>query len=87
MVILYKIHRPTENDPTSELQFFTMDTQIVSKKKFNQLVKEGWTLIRKEYFILTPLQDFWLKCDNSNKVKILGISLASLISIIALFFK
>lgn len=59
----------------------------ITKKEYF-LNKHNLILIRRHYFLITPLFDFWDLLLLSNKISIIGIVVAIAINIIAwIFFK
>lgn len=59
--------------------------KIVSKSELNKHTKDGWTLHRKKYFILTYFLDLWLSLNTDQKIAVIAILTASLIGVVALF--
>lgn len=59
--------------------------KIVSKSELYKYAKDGWTLHRKKYFILTYFFDLWLSLNTDQKIAVIAILTASLIGVVALF--
>jgi hypothetical protein len=76
MIIKYKVQRPHQNDKYSRVVFIGIEDKIVSKKELLFAIKEGWTVVRKEYFLITHFLDFWRKLNTSDRIKTVGITIA-----------
>ena len=62
--------------------------QTVSKSDLNKHLNEEWSLHRKKYFIITHLLDWWLSLNTDQKIKIIGIIIGIILSILGwLVFK
>jgi hypothetical protein len=81
MIVKYKVQRAHQNDKNSDLIFIGVEDKVVTKRELPIAIKEGWSVVRKEYFLITHFLDFWRKLDTKEKISI-TIMLTTIIALI-----
>jgi hypothetical protein len=87
MFIKYEIERTTPDKGDLIRALGNRDRRIVSKSEWLKLEKDGFSIIRKHYFLFSSLSDWWLPLNVTNKITIIiAIGTATLTVILAIIF-
>ena len=57
----------------------------VSHKESLKLEKQGYTLVRKHYFLLSPFSSWWSRLSDSNKITIIIAIGTTIVGVIIAF--
>lgn len=57
--------------PKSNKWILNYKHKTVSKSELDRYLKQGWTLVRKKYFIITPFLDLWKPISVENRISLI----------------
>lgn len=57
--------------PKSNKWILNYKHKTVSKSELDRYLKQGWTLVRKKYFIITPFLDLWRPISVENRISLI----------------
>lgn len=80
-MIKYELRRSKKSDGWMIMVGY--DFKTVGKKELKRHVDEGWEILRKRYFIITLVKDWWNGLSHGNRISVFGIFLSTAL---ALFF-
>jgi|SRR5690554_8005912 len=68
--------------PKSNKWILNYKHKTVSKSELDNYLKQGWTLVRKKYFIITPLLDLWRPISLENRLSLIRALIPAVLAIV-----
>lgn len=56
--------------------------KTVSKSELDKYLKQGWTLVRKKYLIITPFLDLWRPISVENRISLIRALIPAVLAIL-----
>ncbi|GEM_PF-3441590 len=72
-------------EPIGSMVMFGYHMKIVTSRELPLFLAQGWEICRKEYFLITPISDWWKNLEMQNKIAVVGIIVTTIIALLALF--
>ena len=82
-MIKYELQRPMQQNVPGFVMIGN-DFKTVKSSELQKHLDDGWFIVRKRYFLITPFLDWWKKLKNGEKISFFGVLLIPFI--IPMFF-
>lgn len=68
--------------PESNRWILNYKHKTVTKSELDTYLKQGWTLVRKKYFIITPFLDIWRPISVENRISLIRALIPVVLAIV-----
>ncbi|MFC4218812.1 hypothetical protein [Flagellimonas marina] len=78
-MIKYELKRSKKSE--GWMMMMGYESKTVTPRELQTHLKEGWTLVRKRYFLVTYITDWWKNLSTGNRISVFGIVLSTALTL------